>query len=66
MVIASGMIANIGLTSVIEIGTEEPQKALTIWSSINVVSEGLGGGNEIVGAIWVLLLSVATFKHPSF
>jgi hypothetical protein len=66
LVIASGMIANIGLNSVIEIGIEEPQKAISIWSSVGIVSEGLGGGNEIVGGIWVLLLSMATFKHSFF
>ncbi|WP_299365907.1 hypothetical protein [Winogradskyella sp.] len=62
LVIASGMIANIGLNSVIEIGIDEPQKAMSIWSSVGIVSEGLGGGNEIVGGIWVLLLSIVTFK----
>ncbi len=66
LVIASGMIANIGLNSVIEIGIEEPQKAILIWKSVGIVSEGLGGGNEIVGGIWVLLLSMATFKHSFF
>ena len=66
LVIGSGMIANIGLNSVIEIGIEEPQKAISIWKSVCIVSEGLGGGNEIVGAIWVLLLSMATFKHSFF
>ena len=66
LVIASGMIANIGLNSVIEIGIEEPQKAISIWTSIGIVSEGLGGGNEIVGAIWVLLLSIAAFKYSFF
>ena len=66
LVIASGMIANIGLNSVVEIGIEEPQKAISIWTSIGIVSEGLGGGNEIVGAIWVLLLSIAAFKQSFF
>lgn len=66
LVIASGMITNIGLTSVIEIGTEAPQKAISIWKSVSIVSEGLGGGNEIVGGIWVLLLSIATFKYSFF
>lgn len=66
LVLASGMIANIGLTSVIEIGIEAPQKAISIWKSVGIISEGLGGGNEIVGAIWVLLLSVATFKYSFF
>ena len=66
LVIASGMISNIGLNSVIEIGIDEPQKALSIWSSVGIVSEGLGGGNEIIGGIWVLLLSIATFNKSFF
>ncbi|TVZ14862.1 hypothetical protein [Maribacter sp. MAR_2009_72] len=66
LVIASGMIANIGLNSVIKIGIEEPQKAISIWTSTGIVSEGLGGGNEIVGAIWVLLLSIAALKYSFF
>ncbi|NJB69904.1 hypothetical protein GGR42_000366 [Saonia flava] len=66
LVIASGMIANIGLNSVIEMGIEEPQKAISIWKSVGIVSEGLGGGNEIVGGVWVLLLSMATFKYSFF
>ncbi len=60
LVIASGMIANVGLNTVIDI--EDPDKAMSIWSSISIVSEGLGGGNEIVGGIWVLLLSIIAIK----
>lgn len=66
LVIASGMIANIGLKSIIGIGIDQPEKAITIWSSISIVTEGLGGGNEIVGGIWVLLLSIVTFKSSLF
>ncbi|OUS01071.1 hypothetical protein A9Q86_10025 [Flavobacteriales bacterium 33_180_T64] len=66
LVIASGMIANIGLNSVIEIGTNEPEKAMLIWSSVSIISEGLGGGNEIVGGIWVLLISIIALKGKLF
>ncbi len=66
LVIASGMIANIGLNSVIEIGTNEPEKAMLIWSSVSIISEGLGGGNEVVGGIWVLLLSIIALKGQLF
>ncbi len=62
LVIASGMIANIGLNSVLEIGIDNPEKAMTIWTSVGIVSEGLGGGNEIVGGIWVLFLSIICLK----
>ncbi|GMN08376.1 hypothetical protein MTsPCn9_09950 [Croceitalea sp. MTPC9] len=66
LVVASGMIANIGLNLVLEIGIENPEKAMTIWSSVGIVSEGLGGGNEIVGGIWVLLLSTINLKSSLF
>ncbi|MGY3794646.1 hypothetical protein [Aquimarina sp. 433] len=66
LVIASGMISNIGLDSVITLGNTEPEKAISIWSSISIVSEGLGGGNEIVGGIWVLLLSFLGSKKEIF
>lgn len=60
LVIASGMIANVGLNTVI--GMDDPEKAMSIWSSVSIVSEGFGGGNEIVGGIWVLLLSSIALK----
>jgi len=66
LVIASGMISNIGLNSVIEIGVTEPEKAMLIWSSISIISEGLGGGNEIVGGLWVLFVSSIALKGQLF
>lgn len=62
LVIASGMIANVGLASVLELSTEDPEQAMTVWQAIYSVVEGLGGGNEVVGGLWVLLLSVAALK----
>ena len=62
LVIASGMIANIGLGVVIDLSVKDPEQAMTVWLTINSVVEGLGGGNEIVGGLWVLLLSVAALK----
>ncbi|NQZ75270.1 MAG: DUF4386 family protein [Ekhidna sp.] len=66
LVISSGMIANIGLKTVVDLGTNSPEDAMLIWRSVGIVSEGLGGGNEIVGGIWVLLLSIVAFKSKSF
>ena len=62
LVIASGMIANVGLGTVIELSAKDPEQAMTVWITINSVVEGVGGGNEIVGGIWVLLLSIAALK----
>jgi len=66
LVISSGMIANIGLNSILAMGITEPNNAMLIWSSVSIISEGLGGGNEIVGGIWVLLLSIIAFKGQLF
>ncbi|MEO0527360.1 MAG: DUF4386 family protein [Bacteroidota bacterium] len=66
LVIASGMIGNIGLGAVIDLGTKFPKDAILMWHSITIVTEGLGGGNEIVGGLWVLLLSMAALKQKSF
>jgi len=62
LVIASGMISNIGLKSVIETGINGPENAMQIWTSISIITEGLGGGNEIVGGIWLLLLNIIALK----
>lgn len=62
LVIASGMIANIGVTKVATLAASSPEQAMAIWQANNVVVEGLGGGNEIVGGIWLLLLSAAGLK----
>ncbi len=62
LVIASGMIANIGLGVVIELSAKDPEQAMIAWRTINAVVEGLGGGNEIVGGLWVLLLSIAALR----
>ncbi|MEM6685485.1 MAG: hypothetical protein AAF617_06780 [Bacteroidota bacterium] len=57
LVIASGMISNIGLQKVVTLFAKTPENAMQIWSSVTIITEGLGGGNEIVGGVWVLLIS---------
>ncbi|MCB0637039.1 MAG: DUF4386 family protein [Lewinella sp.] len=57
LVIASGMIANLGLDTVARIYPGDPRQATTVWIALEGVQNGLGGGVEIVGGLWVLLLS---------
>ena len=57
LVIASGMIANIGNSTVVALFSENQDQAVALWLAIITVQEALGGGNEIVGGLWVLLLS---------
>lgn len=65
IIIATGMTANIGLSAVIKTGIANPDQAMTLWKMVNVMVEALGGGNEIVGALWVILLSIAGLKSST-
>jgi hypothetical protein len=63
LVIASGMVASVGLESVATLRTVDADQAVTNWALINVVQDGLGGGVEVVGGVWVLLISIASLGN---
>ena len=58
---ATGMISNIGIEAVADLADTDPDRAASVWSAIDTVTNGLGGGNELVGGIWIGLLSLAGF-----
>ncbi len=62
LVIAAGMIANIGTGVVVDLYAQNPAQAETVWLAVEVVYDGLGGGNEIVGGLWTLLVSWAALR----
>ena len=62
LVIASGMIFNIGMHTVVALYGNDPAQAASVWLAISSVQEGLGGGNEIVGGLWILLVSWAALR----
>lgn len=62
LVIASGMIFNIGSSLVVDLLGNNAEQATAVWLAISAVQEGLGGGNEIVGGLWILLVSWAALR----
>lgn len=62
LVIASGMIYNIGMETVAGLYATDPTQAASVWLAVEAVFTGLGGGVEVVGGIWVLLLSWAGMR----
>ena len=62
LVIASGMLANIALNAVLKLSLTEPEQTRALWLSVTTITGALGGGNEIVGGLWVLLISCAGIK----
>jgi hypothetical protein len=62
LVIASGMVANVGVGVVVDLYAQDPAQAATVWTAVHAVVVGLGGGNEIVGGLWILLVSWAAWQ----
>jgi len=61
--IASGMVANAGITPVIALYAKDPAQAALTWQGIEAVANGLGNGNgEILGGLWVLLVSLSALR----
>jgi hypothetical protein len=56
LVVASGMVANVGIGRVVDLHGSDPAQAGSLWLAIETVVLGLGGGNEIAGGVWVLLV----------
>jgi len=66
VVVASGMIANIGIESVVNLNATDPAQAASLWAAVDLVRDGLGGGNEILGGVWILLVSWAALRSGGF
>ena len=61
LMFATGMTSNIGIAAVADLDETDPAAAEALWSSISTVTDGLGGGNELVGGMWILLVSLAAW-----
>ncbi|MEW9796672.1 hypothetical protein [Alteromonas sp. CYL-A6] len=66
LVIASGMLATIGLSHAIDLMDSSADDAFDLWRIVSVLIESLGGGNELVGGLWVLLVSIAALNTAAF
>lgn len=66
MVIAAGMIGTMGLDIVLNVALNDPVNAINIWQVVALITQSIGGGNELVGGLWVLLLSIAALRNHSF
>jgi hypothetical protein len=62
VIIANGMIHNNGMENVVDLYGQNPAQAATVWLAIDSVLGGLGGSTELLGGIWILLLSWAALR----
>ncbi len=66
LVLASGMLSNITLGTVSTLYASDPVQAGAFLQSLTAVEEGLGGGNELAGGLWVMILSWGALRTGSF
>lgn len=57
LLFASGFVALTGLNAVITLAADDPDLALSTWTTISHIQNALGGGNELVGGVWMGLVS---------
>lgn len=63
VLVASGMVFNAGMDAVVTLHGTDPSQAAQIWQAIEPVAQGLGGANgEILGGLWILLVSWAALR----
>ncbi len=62
LIIASGnlMLHNLGVVA--DLYSQNPAQAVSAWTVLRSVENGLTSSNELVGSLWVLLLSVAALR----
>lgn len=66
LVLAAGMVFNVGLETAVDLYAKDPAQAVSFWTAITSVYYGLGGGNEIAGGLWILLVSWAALRTAEF
>jgi hypothetical protein len=63
VVIAAGMVNNVGMETVVDLYATDQAQAATVWLAIKSVVDGLGGtGGETLGGTWILLVSWAALR----
>ncbi len=62
LIIASGnlMLHNLGVVA--DLYSQNPAQAVSAWTVLQSVENGVTSSNELVGSLWVLLLSVAALR----
>jgi hypothetical protein len=67
VLVASGMVFNAGMAAAVALYPTAPDQAVSLWQAVEPVSQGLGGsGGELLGGLWVLLISWVALKSGAF
>lgn len=62
LLLAGGMILNVSSATIVDLHSTDPAQAESLWLAVDSVANGLTGGMEIVGSVWVLVASLAALR----
>lgn len=61
--VTSGLVFTYGMTTIEALAATDPARAVLTWQAVETVAHGLGGsGGELLGGLWVLLVSVVVVR----
>lgn len=61
--VAGGLVFNAGMAAAVSLYPTNPDQAVALWQAVEPVAQGLGGsGGELLGGLWVLLVSIAGLR----
>lgn len=63
LMMSAGMISLIGMNMTVDLLATKPETAIALFYAQNMVVNGIGGGIELVGGMWVIVISVLGLKH---
>ncbi len=66
IVLASALIEVVSIRALTQYYATDPELALSVSKAVNLISGGLGGDIEIIGALWTGLISYLGIKHRIF
>ncbi len=63
LLLGSSMVFNYGMKSVVDLYATDPHQAVWTWQALEATAQGLGGaGGELLGGLWLLLVSWAASR----
>ena len=57
LIIASGNLMLFDFSEVADLFVKDPAQAKTVWTTLKIVEDGIVSGNELIGGVWVLMIS---------
>jgi hypothetical protein len=67
MLVACGLVTTAGGAAVVALHGTSPAQAVATWQALEPVADGLGSANgELLGGLWVLLVSLAALRAGVF